>query len=406
MAIFFIAVGLLLTAIDFYIAPGWSYPTFVAPQEPYHGIDIHPVAQQYVTKNILGGTFQLDVLPDVLGCLLILVGALMLIKHNSRFWKCAVLALLTGSVSVAVRVIPFWVNGGTLIVSVMALFFLSVALEIFMEYKVIYMTVNVSDDMANVSTNRRMQFGWWITVFGRIFICLLTYVGIVNVRRGYEVVVAFFALFYLYQMLQTRKYVGVYKVYKEGFNSAVLPEYIKEKIQGVSYHENPDVTLDDLRYVRIIHYDFNGQIQEGELIVNKRIAYPTMKAFYELYRWEYPIESVRLVDDYDGDDELSMEANNSSAFNYRTIAGTDTLSKHALGMAIDINPRMNPYVRGEECLPENGREYRERNPKLCRGEHADKMIHKKDIAYKIMKRNGFSWGGEWKDSKDYQHFEM
>ena len=174
---------------------------------------------------------------------------------------------------------------------------------------------------------------------------------------------------------------------------------------GVSYRENPDISLDDLRYVRIIHYDFNGQLQEGELIVNQRIAYPTMKAFYELYKWEYPLESVRLVDDYEGSDELSMEANNSSAFNYRTVEGRTQLSKHALGLAIDINPKINPYVREDEYFPKNATDYLERNPQLCKGEHADKMIHKKDIAYKIFKRNGFSWGGDWKDSKDYQHFE-
>ena len=66
--------------------------------------------------------------------------------------------------------------------------------------------------------------------------------------------------------------------------------------------------------MRIIHYDFKGQIQEGELVVNQKIAYPVMRAFYQLYKWEYPIERVRLVDDFDGDDEASMEENNTSAF--------------------------------------------------------------------------------------------
>ena len=214
-----------------------------------------------------------------------------------------------------------------------------------------------------------------------------------------------FTLLYLYQLLQTRKYVGTYKVYKEGFNSAMLPEYIKEKMIGVSYRDNPDILLEDLRYVRIIHYDFQGQIQEGELVVNQKIAYAVMRTFYQLYKWEYPIESVRLVDDYEGDDEQSMEANNSSAFNYRTVEGRTELSKHALGMAVDINPKMNPYVRNDEYFPKNATEYLERDPEKCTGKHRDKMIHKNDMAYKIFKRNGFSWGGDWTDSKDYQHFE-
>ena len=175
---------------------------------------------------------------------------------------------------------------------------------------------------------------------------------------------------------------------------------------GVSYRENPDISLDELRYVRIIHYDFKGQIQEGELVVNQKIAYPVMRVFYQLYKWEYPIERVRLVDDFDGDDEASMEANNTSAFNYRTIEGRDELSKHALGMAIDINPLMNPYVREDGYFPKNATEYLERDITLCKGEHKDKMIHKKDMAYKIFKRNGFLWGGDWEDCKDYQHFYM
>lgn len=405
MAIILVAIGLLFTGVDYFIMPGVQYPVFQAPQGAYHGIDIHSTIQQYVNQNILGGALQVDVLPDVVGCLFIIIGAFLMMKHNKGFFGCVILALLTGGLSVALRVAPFYINGGARILSVLAIYFFSFLFQIWMEYKVIDMTVKVSDNVVNVGTNRRMQFGWWITVFSRMFIWLLTFVGIGGVRYVYETVVALFVIFYLYQLLQAEKYVGTYKVYKEGFNSAGLPEYIKEKIVGVSYHENPDIRLEELRYVRIVHYDFNGQIQEGELIVNQKIAYPVMKAFYELYKWEYPIERVRLVDDYEGDDELSMEANNTSAFNYRNIEGMDILSKHALGMAIDINPRMNPYVRKDKFSPVNGEEYLERDMKRCKGKHADKMIHKKDILYKIMKRNGFSWGGDWKECKDYQHFE-
>lgn len=405
MAIFLIAIGLLFTSVDYFMGFGIQYPAFVQPKGLYHGVDIHPKIQEYVTQNILGGQLQLDLLPDVIGCLLILIGAFMLMKHDKKFLQGVVLAIAAGGCSVALRTVPFFVNGGAQIISVLSIFFFSVVFEIWMEYKVIYMTVNVSDAMANVSTNRRMQFCWWVSVFARIFIFLLTFAGIQSVRRVYEVVVLVFTLLYLYQLLQTRKYVGTYKVYKEGFNSAMLPEYIKEKMIGVSYRENPDISLEDLRYVRIIHYDFQGQIQEGELVVNQKIAYAVMRVFYQLYKWEYPIESVRLVDDYEGDDEQSMEANNSSAFNYRTVEGRTELSKHALGMAVDINPKMNPYVRNDEYFPKNATEYLERDPEKCTGKHRDKMIHKNDMAYKIFKRNGFSWGGDWTNSKDYQHFE-
>lgn len=405
MAIIWVAIGLLLTSVDFLVAPGVLYPQFIAPRKAVGGVYIHPKIQEYVTQNILGGEFNLDVLPDILGCLFILVGVLMLIKHNKNFVFCAFLAIVSGILSVALRVLPFFVNGAAQIIAILILFFFATVVEIWMEYKVIYMTVDVSDNVANVSTNRRMQFGWWGTVLCRVFIFLLTFVGIGSVRYVYETVVFGFTLFYVYQLLQSRKFVGTYRAYKEGFNSSILPDYIKEKIRGVSYKENPDITMDELRYVRVLYFDFNGHVQEGELIVHQCIAYQTMKVFYQLYKWEYPIESVRLIEDYEGDDQLSMEANNSSAFNYRTIEGRSELSKHALGLAIDINPRINPYVREDGYFPKNATEYLERNKKLCKGKHADKMIQKNDLAYKIFKRNGFLWGGEWEDSKDYQHFE-
>ena len=268
MAIVLIAIGLLFTGVDFMVGSGISYPDFIQPTGLYHGIDIHPRIQQYVTQNILGHNLQVDILPDVIGCLLVLIGAFMFVKHNKKFWFGVLLAILAGGCSIALRVIPFYVNGGALILSALSLYFLAFVFEIWMEYIMIYVTVNVSDDMANVSTNRRMQFGWWVTVFARIFIFLLTFVGIGSVRHVYEAAVLLFTVFYLYQLVQTRKYVGTYKVYKEGFNSAVLPEYVKEKMIGVSYRENPDISLDELRYVRIIHYDFQGQIQEGELVVD------------------------------------------------------------------------------------------------------------------------------------------
>ena len=104
------------------------------------------------------------------------------------------------------------------------------------------------------------------------------------------------------------------------------------------------VSYEDLRYMNILYYDFNGDVQTGELICNKAIAEDLIEIFYELYENEYQIESVRLIDDYNGDDTASMEANNTSCFNYRPVEGTSSLSKHALGCAIDINPFYNPYV--------------------------------------------------------------
>ena len=194
------------------------------------------------------------------------------------------------------------------------------------------------------------------------------------------------------------------KTFKKGFTYQKLPAHIRKKITGVSYRKNRHIKYRDLRYVKVRYYDFDGVVQEGELIVNKKIADKTVRIFYELYKIKYPIERIALVDEYGADDEKSMRANNSSAFNYRTVAGTSRLSKHALGMAIDINPRINPYIN--RLTPANAKIYRNRDEKKCKGKYASHMIQPDSKITKIFKKYGFTWGGDWKYSKDYQHFQM
>ncbi len=196
-------------------------------------------------------------------------------------------------------------------------------------------------------------------------------------------------------------------VYKKSFTFQKLPARIKKKITGVSYRKNRYISYDDLRYVRVRYYNFSGKVKSGELIVNKKIAKKTVKIFYELYRIKYPIQRMKLVDVYGADDEASMRANNTSAFNFRTVAGTNRLSKHALGLAIDINPRINPYINSKGVLaPKNGKVYRIRDKEKCRGKYARHMIQKNSKITKIFKKYGFTWGGDWKYSKDYQHFQI
>ena len=142
---------------------------------------------------------------------------------------------------------------------------------------------------------------------------------------------------------------------------------------------------------------------QGELICHKTIADDLLAIFRELYQAKYPIERMVLVDEYDADDEASMRANNSSAFNFRYISGTKTLSRHSRGMAIDINPLYNPYVRhrGGRTLvePANAQAYVDRTKDF------PYKIVKGDLCYRLFKKYGFTWGGDWKNSKDYQHFE-
>lgn len=188
------------------------------------------------------------------------------------------------------------------------------------------------------------------------------------------------------------------------FYHPLTPEIIN-RITGNSFHANDVINYDDLRYVQVRHYDFNGEVQTGELIVNQAIADDVTNIFHELYLEQYPIEKMVLIDNYGGDDDLSMADNNTSAFNFRVISGTSSLSNHAYGMAIDINPRINPWVTSWGVFPANGVEYAQRNPESCSGEHCDLMIQSGDVIYRIFAKYGFTWGGSWSDSKDYQHFE-
>ena len=187
-------------------------------------------------------------------------------------------------------------------------------------------------------------------------------------------------------------------LYRDGFTAEELPEEIKDRIIGVSYKENPYVKLSDLSYLRVRYYAFEHKVQSGELIVARKLAEEVLDIFYELFEGGYEIEKIKLVDEYDADDERSMADNNSSAFNYRVVADTNTISAHSYGRAIDINPLINPYIVGDKVMPANAVQYADREKSF---EH---KIDRTDLCYCIFKRHGWKWGGDWRNSKDYQHF--
>ncbi len=196
--------------------------------------------------------------------------------------------------------------------------------------------------------------------------------------------------------------------YQDGFFYEPLNETVKQRITGISYpEEGCTIAYEDLNYVGLLYVDFNGEVQEGELICNKAIAQDMVEIFYELYQNDYRIERIRLIDEYNGDDTLSMLDNNTSCFNYRVVDGTTTLSKHALGCAVDINPFYNPYVvfnkdgSGETYISPKGSEiYADRSLDF------PYKIDETDLCYKLFTEHGFTWGGNWNSSKDYQHFQI
>lgn len=182
-----------------------------------------------------------------------------------------------------------------------------------------------------------------------------------------------------------------------------ISDSIFARIDGKSFKKGCTTPRENLRYLRVLHYNKEGERLEGELVCHKSIADDLLVIFRELYKARYPIERMVLVDEYDADDEASMRANNSSAFNFRFISGTRSLSRHSQGMAIDINPLYNPYVRqrGGRIVvePSTARSYADRTKDF------PYKIVKGDLCYRLFRKYGFTWGGDWKNSKDYQHFE-
>ena len=193
-------------------------------------------------------------------------------------------------------------------------------------------------------------------------------------------------------------------VYQDGFYYEPISNDVFKRISGISYPVDCQISLDELRYLNLKYIDFNGDAQTGEMICNKSIAEDIVEIFYELYESGYQIESIILIDEYNGDDTASMLANNTSCFNYRVVEGTTRLSNHAKGLAIDLNPFYNPYITyngdGTKNISPVGSElYADRSADF------PYKIDENDLAYKLFKEHGFTWGGNWNSVKDYQHFE-
>ena len=161
------------------------------------------------------------------------------------------------------------------------------------------------------------------------------------------------------------------------------------------------VVLDTLQ---VQYVDFKGKAQQGVLICNKVISKDLREIFAELYKAKYPIERIRPISEYGNDDEQSMRANNTSCYCYRKVEGSTKLSKHARGLAIDVNPLYNPCVRRRKdgtllVQPSTGAPYVDRSRKF------KYKITQKDLCYRLFVKHGFKWGGAWRSLKDYQHFE-
>lgn len=182
------------------------------------------------------------------------------------------------------------------------------------------------------------------------------------------------------------------------FSYSSIPDHIKDKMLGKSMPHDEPLDFNKLSYLTLTYYGFDNNTHIGEMIVDSRVAAEVVDIFKELYAKKYPIEKIRLIDEYDAIDNASMADNNSSSFCYRTIAGTNVVSNHGKGLAIDINPLQNPHVIGNNTSPKEGYVYADRS------DFKKGMIQEGDDCYNAFMKRGWKWGGHW-DNPDYQHFE-
>ena len=179
-----------------------------------------------------------------------------------------------------------------------------------------------------------------------------------------------------------------------GFQDSIAdPGFTRETVTAGS--AAPKEILDNQVLLEVIHLGFDGKTHLGQLVVNRALASEVSMIFSKLLTHRFPIDKIRPMVAYDWSDSISMADNNTSAFNYRRISGTDRLSKHAFGRAIDINPLLNPLLRGNTVVP-LGSHY---NPGV------PGTISDTSIVVRLFEERGWKWGGRWTSSKDYQHFE-
>ncbi|RLA77157.1 MAG: M15 family peptidase [Epsilonproteobacteria bacterium] len=190
------------------------------------------------------------------------------------------------------------------------------------------------------------------------------------------------------------------------FQISKIPTKIaKEMIKKGSWREGCPVELYDLRYIEMSYWDFKGKRQTGKMVVHKSVANDVVEIFGDLYSSRYPINQMRLIEDYNASDFQSIEADNTSAFNCRRATGSKKWSNHSYGKAIDINPIENPYISKsghishKKSLPYRKRIHRDKKAS------SRAIIRRDSRITRLFKAKGWKWGGDWRTIKDYQHFE-
>lgn len=180
---------------------------------------------------------------------------------------------------------------------------------------------------------------------------------------------------------------------------AAIPDAVRARMRGRSWRDDDArcPPWDELAYVTAAHVTFDGGAVRGELVVAAKLAPRVVELLRRLYALGFPIRQLRLVDDFAGSDDASMAADNSSAFNFRVVAGTDVLSQHALGRAIDLNPVENPWRKPDRIVPPAGAEFADRT-RVRPG-----MIVRPGPVVAALDELGWEWGGDWRHAFDDHH---
>lgn len=168
---------------------------------------------------------------------------------------------------------------------------------------------------------------------------------------------------------------------------------------GPTWKPGCPVAPSQLREVGVRYVGFDGRAHDGSIIVHKRRVYSVRRIFQDLYGQRFPIRRMETMDFFRGNDDRSMAWDNTSGFNCRKITGGTSWSRHSWGVAIDLNPRENPYVNGSTVLPYNTGDY------VDRDHDRPGMLQPGSAAVRAFTSRDYEWGGTWRTIKDYQHFE-
>jgi len=164
--------------------------------------------------------------------------------------------------------------------------------------------------------------------------------------------------------------------------------------EALAGKEIPSEIRNNLTLVTVPYFSFDREVREGQLVVHKEVTEDVQQIFGKLSEMRFPIQKMTPIVTYGWNDDKSMADNNTSAFNYRFISGTDRLSNHSYGRAIDINPMQNPCVQESGLTAPPNTRYDVNVP----GTMTESIVS-------LFTSNGWKWGGNWTQPKDWQHFE-